>query len=324
MTTWHRSTEARRGITLIELIVVIALLSILATLVVLYIVPSFQDNKNVVRTVDRVTTALLIAKQRALRDQAPRGVRFTTTNMLIQGGTHIVVQQLQYIEQPDPLTGGGNPAPGGQMVLPAGPPNNQLLPQRINFTGVDFFGGADAGATTEFEVQPGDYFCCAGGNYQIAAVPRSTRLRLARFLDFTINSNPTAYQIVRQTRLIAGENPITLPNNVVIYIAPSPLPLPPPVAIAQIAPSVQIPNGQFPSQPGNLEILFDPAGGVMNRGGSTPIVFVLLDSSADNPLDPNSTRVLTLYPRTGSIAANPVGPAGNPLQYALNGSPSGL
>ncbi len=72
----HRHSLARRGFTLLELLVVLTLLAVLATLVVVYLIPAFQDNKNVVRGSDRVTTALVIAKQRALRDQAPRGVRF--------------------------------------------------------------------------------------------------------------------------------------------------------------------------------------------------------------------------------------------------------
>jgi hypothetical protein len=180
------------------------------------------------------------------------------------------------------------------------------------------FGGADAGATTEFEVQPGDFFCCQGSNYPIQRVlsPTTIQIQAGHPLASTINSNPTAWQIVRQTRPTAGENPVNMPTNVVVDLVGP--------AIPSLVTNFQIPNGIFPSQPGNFEILFDPAGGVLNRGGSTPIIIIVRDLSSDNPLDQNTTRVLTLYPRTGQSSANPIGPSNNPLQFALSGHPSGL
>jgi hypothetical protein len=54
------------------------------------------------------------------------------------------------------------------------------------------------------------------------------------------------------------------------------------------------------------------------------IAFVVRDSTADNPLDPNTTRVLGVNPRTGSIGAHPVAPAPNYVQYALDGKASGM
>jgi hypothetical protein len=72
------------------------------------------------------------------------------------------------------------------------------------------------------------------------------------------------------------------------------------------------------------EVLFDPAGGVTNRGGSAPIVLWVRDATAVNAADPNTTRLITINPRTGFIAAHPVAPGSNPLQFALDGRSSGL
>src|SRR5262245_59554774 len=92
--------KTRPGLTLIELLVVIALLVVLATLTVVYIIPAFQDNKNVLRGSDRLTATLLIARQRAMRDQAPRGVRFEIGD---QPGFAV---NLIYLEQPEPYRAG--------------------------------------------------------------------------------------------------------------------------------------------------------------------------------------------------------------------------
>ena len=94
MPSAHHSRTGRNGLTLIELLVVIVILTVLATLVAVYVIPSFQDNKNVVRSVDRVIVALLTAKQRALRDKAPRGVRFIADPT---SAAAPVVSQIQFI-----------------------------------------------------------------------------------------------------------------------------------------------------------------------------------------------------------------------------------
>lgn len=72
----HRvdSTPGRAGFTLVELLVVIVLLLVLATLAVLF-VPRINERRKSAVGAEQVQSALLTAKQRAVRDQAPRGVR---------------------------------------------------------------------------------------------------------------------------------------------------------------------------------------------------------------------------------------------------------
>jgi prepilin-type N-terminal cleavage/methylation domain-containing protein len=299
-------SPSRKGLTLIELLIVIALMATLATLVALYVLPSFQDNKNVVRGVDRVTTTLLIAKQRALRDHTPRGVRFLTP------GGSLQVTQLAYIELP--ATYVGSPAPNASTFSStSGSPT-------VTFQNVDFQGGADTNNFDEYQVQPGDYFRDLNGPqpYQISGVSASP----AQLTLFTPSSqtwtNSTKFEIVRQPRQITGESLITLPNNVIVDLALVPA-------------TNQVPLRTLPVAGGAsyYEILFDPSGGTTSLGSSNSSAMILLlirDATAATApaLDPNLGRILAINPRTGFIAAHPIAPGGNPFAFALDGKSSGL
>jgi type II secretory pathway pseudopilin PulG len=290
--------------TLVELLVVISIVSVLLALVAIYVVPAFSDNKNVIRGVDRVTTALLIAKQRALRDQAPRGVRF----IVDPSG---FCRQLQYIEQPDHFRVG---------TISTTIPNSPTV--RFNS---DIIGAAVAGDVGNYLVQPGDWLVIYGdatqannGTYEIGAIPNppsppDVQLQQpptglpARVIPLPLNTD--LFKVIRQPRAIAGEQPVDLPYNVVVDVA----------AMNSIGPA-----NQLPSRGAVYEVLFDVSGSVLNTRSSRPLVMVIRDETQSGALEANTTRLLTVNPRTGSVAAHPVGPGGTPLQYATDGRSSGL
>src|SRR5262249_22001578 len=130
---------ARRGFTLIELIVVIAIIIVLTALTVL-IVPGIQANQKAQRGAESVQQMLLIAKQRALRDRVATGVRFLDPNNSGQ------VRQMIYVQQPDNLAG-----ERGKVCTP------DATGYQPTFTGVDFTGGMGAFVIDQSPVQPGDY-----------------------------------------------------------------------------------------------------------------------------------------------------------------------
>src|SRR5262245_3604115 len=69
------SSPRRWAFTLIEMLVVITLILILMTIAAAMF-PRFAENQRVIKGADQVSLALLNAKQRALRDRLPTGVRF--------------------------------------------------------------------------------------------------------------------------------------------------------------------------------------------------------------------------------------------------------
>lgn len=300
----HAKQKGRAGFTLLEIIVVISILAVLTTLVAIYVVPAFQDNKNVIRGADRVTTTLLIAKQRALRDQAPRGVRF-----ILNGNNQAT--QIQFIEQPDAFRSG--------TIWVQNPGTT------VNFS-ADLVGGGTINEFDTYLVQPGDWLKIEdstgpdnAGNYQISAVgtlgPSGTPVSVNPAHPFQ-NASPqpeSTFRVIRQARPIAGEAPIDLPLNVVVDVG----------WVQANSSTNQMQVRQVGMQT-YFEILFDPAGSVMDRGGNAPIVLMVRDATQEVPLEARTTQFLTINTRTGHIASHPVGPAGTPLQYALDGRSSGL
>ena len=106
--------HTRRGYTLIELLVVMSLMILLAALAVGVSYSGMVGSQKVISGADRASGWLLIAKQRALRDGAPRGVRFFQSTKDVNS-----ITEAQYIEQPDIWV--PNPAqegnPGGARIV---------------------------------------------------------------------------------------------------------------------------------------------------------------------------------------------------------------
>ena len=85
----------RRGITLVELIVVITIIGVVAALT-LAMIPTLREKGQADKGADQVQGSLFIARCRASSERAPRGVR------LIRDVTNPnFVRELQYTEQPD-------------------------------------------------------------------------------------------------------------------------------------------------------------------------------------------------------------------------------
>ena len=114
-----RNRPGRPGYTLVEILVVMSLIILLAALALGVSQTGMFGSQKVISGGDRASGWLLIAKQRAMRDGAPRGVRFFNTAGGILGNVNAFAEAV-YIENPDPWVPNpaqeGNPN-GARMVF---------------------------------------------------------------------------------------------------------------------------------------------------------------------------------------------------------------
>jgi prepilin-type N-terminal cleavage/methylation domain-containing protein len=111
----RRTTAARGGFTLVEMLVAVAVVIVLSSLALL-VVPSALDQDRTTDGASLTRQWLMIAKARAARDQLPRGVRLIVdpnkpTNLVL------LVTEMQYVEVP-PLAV-PNPAAGSNTATDA-------------------------------------------------------------------------------------------------------------------------------------------------------------------------------------------------------------
>jgi hypothetical protein len=272
-------------------------------------------------------SALLISKQRALREQVPTGLR------LIPDSDHPTrVSELVYVQQPDDFTlvvqdATGRPS-GDTLTLSAA--GTQYFATSTN---ADFYGGFGPGATAaeQYPVQPGDYLEVNGGLLaQITGLNPSgqvcRQLVLSRDLRpaGTVSGATTTtkyYRIIRQPRRLAGENSVKLPQDVVIDV--------PPFTGVYVATqtSKNIPRRSVNATTTFYEIVFAPSGGVVGKGTTSgdKIMLWVRDASRDTVWE-GEPLLVTVQIRTGMIATHPVdvGNTSNPFHFAQDASSSGL
>jgi type II secretory pathway pseudopilin PulG len=125
-----RTASLRRpALTLVELLVVVALIIVLAGLAVAVGQSGVFGSQKVIHGADRASGWLLVARQRAMRDGLPRGVRFLLKPVQdpalnpTNDPTYFAVTEAQYNESPEVWV--PNPNPGGKVppdpTLPEGP-----------------------------------------------------------------------------------------------------------------------------------------------------------------------------------------------------------
>jgi prepilin-type N-terminal cleavage/methylation domain-containing protein len=323
-----RNFGRRPAFTLVELLVVIAVMLVLMTLAVAF-VPRVREQQRVSQAAASVQGWLAIAKQWALRDQAPRGVRLTPT-----AGNGAWVTTLQYIEQPDDWVG----SPGSYLQttssVPPGSPywTISLLNSTSDFSGG--YGPPPSGQTVNYSwpVLPGDIVeIDSGYNAKLYPIVQPNTFRgipspfqgnatsCTTILIPSQITNPNIpgqgnYRIIRGPRVKEGEAPLQLQADVAIDLstnaAPPLTPLPP-------SPPVAGYGGALPgtaNAPGSVDIIFAPSGAVISpRLAGGDIRLWVIDTSRNSPPTPGVPStfegqqfIVSVAIRTGMISIKPV------------------
>jgi prepilin-type N-terminal cleavage/methylation domain-containing protein len=322
---------ARTAFTLVEMIVVIGIILVLATLVAAVLSAPLLVQEKARRGGDQLQQWLRKSKSQAMADQAPRGVHLIR-DPSSPDPTKPWIRELEYIEQPSDYivmlpgnVSAGIPAqPNGLTVAvnsATTPPSGIATLATVTTPGqYDFTGGLFNGTTVQDDpnwpvhgdkivngvmAQPGDYLEVQGGGllYRITNVTPSGLL-LDRAPVIPMTTPTLQYRIIRQPRPLAGETPLKLPQDVIIDTG---LSLPP------------------PTNAGSGDLLFSPSGRLLGPlGAQTQVVLWVRDVTRDSPTD-NSPVLVSIYARTGFIAVHPVNIAGPDFySFTRDGRLSGM
>jgi prepilin-type N-terminal cleavage/methylation domain-containing protein len=297
----HDPKPARGAFTLVEMLVVMAIIIVLATIAVM-IMPHITERTKAARGADNLQGWLLISRETALRDRVPRGLR------LIIDPTTRYVSTLQYIEQPDNLN-------IGNLYYNVGNPN------QVDIVGFDGSGGLGLNNQGNWPVQPGDFLQIQSGpSLKITAVlPNLTATPVTTSLQ---TLSPTYALALGQPPVLP---PLTIGNNFAIIRAPRPRPSEAPL---QLPTDIVIDmNQSIPGAiPGQYDIMFAPSGNVIGTlGNTTGKVILWVRDSTQDPANPGTQELITVFTRTGLIGAFPVNLAGpDPYFYTRDPRNSGM
>jgi prepilin-type N-terminal cleavage/methylation domain-containing protein len=304
MRTLHRSPPPRGGFTLVEMLVVITIFAVLAGLAVL-IFPRLQDSTRVARGADSVQGALFMAKQWALRDHLPRGVRLVY-------GSDGLIHSLQYIEQPLPYNTGTllnvqtQPGLANTSLWSGGTYFRATFdPSTVDFSTGAVLAGDYLDLTTDSDAYPAMHYIglvgpTAASNYGLG----NNELILLSQPQGMLFPGTFPYNIVRGPRPMVSEQMVNLPNGVIVNTGGSIL--------------------QSDSQTGQMDILFSSTGKVMRTAGQQGKVVLWISDATGNPMD-QEQRLVVVYTRTGTVGIHPVNVSGaDPYSFVKDGRDSGM
>jgi prepilin-type N-terminal cleavage/methylation domain-containing protein len=326
----------RPGVTLIELLVVIGIITALATMIVA-IAPRFGERQRASRGAGQLQSWLNLAKQRALRDRRPVGIRMPYL------ANSSYVTELQYVELPDEGVGGTVTVP-----YPPSSPNTAPDYHIIKFVTTVSFAPNDPQLQNSPSalIQTGDAITFPDRPLGVYAMRRIAPTNLppapddsVAFISKDMTANPPLYTyrvrldqalpqanfttqshiFSRKARPVVGEPVLQLPKDIAIDITSTAAGAYP--QWYRMFPAAANPHGNQP-----FDILFSPAGQVIGAEGNlgSRICLWVRDVSLGDPgpsqLPPGYNTLITIYTRTGHVTAHEINSAGlNPnLSKATN------
>jgi hypothetical protein len=310
--------------------VVVGLMLVLASLAVL-LIPRVNSEQQATRAAAQLQQWFEMAKQRAARDRAPRGVRLlagNAANPTFVTDLVFLVQADDYylgsVVGTDPTTtllsratlGAGGKVSFDMVVQKSGTVSATAPPRTLT--------GGQTNASL-YPVQPGDRIVFDGGStvYEIAAVsplgaPGGSLTTTVPF-PALVGYTTTQYLIIRQPRP-DGDEPLQMPNNVVIDCTAKGIQ----GGIYDLLPKLSSTVPQPANTVPHYDIMFAPDGRVIGTFANQEIlIFWVRDVTLAG--DQGDPTLVVIYPRTGSVAAQPVDLTGyngtfpNPYTFAKTG-----
>lgn len=305
----------------------IALAILLTALVVGIAYSGAFGSQRVVQSADRISGWLVIAKQRAIRDGRPHGVRFYINTADPLNPT--AIREAEYVEAPDQWV--PNPRrsiDGGRAAFVYDNPGNQIIGRRAFFYG----SGQVLQEFVNTPINPGDWMVLASppGVFRINGIQPGVPIAA----QGATQDNAIELQLASFPDLgAAGLPPATPPqacyitDNVSFYPGPRPLYGEPLLSVPEVGAIDS--QWTFPENLRNqeLEILFGPDGRVLGQPSGIICLWVrdMTKGVPANDFDNAGEQVLvTIYTRTGTISTHPVNAAGNPYEFAFSAINAGF
>ncbi|MEI7684131.1 MAG: prepilin-type N-terminal cleavage/methylation domain-containing protein [Planctomycetota bacterium] len=295
----------RRGFTLVELLVVMAIFAVIATIGI-YAMQPFSARSTVTNSGIIVQQWLNAAKMRAVRNRVPCGIRLLPGDEIVaDDGTPLpsMVTKCVFIEQPDDILGAGIVTDGAdkmRFTLPANSAMPATLPPR-SFLEVN--GG------TLHEIESGDGTTIRLVNQFPYAIPQNSGVLYRIILPPLISTSTSATASTQEVLRLQRGSAINLTANSSLNVAPNNVPanFTTPYALSVLSPP--------------LDIMFAPNGAVTtaNINGDKIALWITgtrRNNSTTLPIDPmqGQPTIVVIATRTGAIGAFPADmtPGGNP------------
>jgi prepilin-type N-terminal cleavage/methylation domain-containing protein len=257
--------KSRSGFTLVEMLVVIAIILMLAGLVIAFM-PGVSARQQAERGSVIIKTVLNQMKQNARRDGKSAGIR-----LINNGGFSL---NPLFIQKPDDFGGGTVTGNGANVTI----------------VGADF---------SNNPVAAGDSIEIGGsGLPHLITAAGGGALTLASPLPNNVPQT-AQYRVMRAPRLMAGEQPISLPQDVGIDMS-----------LSGVFQPGALTAGAAPTAFGaGADILFSPSGQVVGAfTGCDALVLWVRDVVVSTPVQAFPVLVV-IYGKTGYITAHPVDPS---------------